>query len=382
MKGHNPTGTAEDWFARFDTAYEQLEGDLDAAGPAASQPAPASLAEFDRAFDEIDRQMAGQDTESRPESQLDAWVATETALVARPAPPPSEAAPALRRPRFDDELWQLNAESTPLETLVGTVHNLACLRRALGEPEQAAGLRARTVLDLFARARQVSVDFELPTAKVRADFALAAAEDGCVERLDIEIAELVRHIRHDLQGCSIWPIARERVWAFSNELDERVHRHFPGAVPDMVEGGRCLGFGCHDAAVFHLVRASRIGLRALGRALSPRRSEGTEHRIVASTLQLIDAHRRQVSRWPAGADRDGARRFFDAIAAPVRALEDAERRLETHAATDAFDEAQASAVWRAARDLLTTLADRGIDEHGDGRLTKRSFLEPLPHPAA
>jgi hypothetical protein len=116
---------------------------------------------------------------------------------------------------------------------------------------------------MFADVRQVCIDFDLPTARVRAEFAVAALEHDDVERLATEIGELLRHMRHDLQSCSIWRIARTRAWAFKTTLDENVATTFPSATGEFIAGVRATGFGLHTACAFHMLRAASIARDAL-----------------------------------------------------------------------------------------------------------------------
>lgn len=210
---------------------------------------------------------------------------------------------------------------------------------------------------VVAEARRIAAELDLPSARVRAEFATTAVEARAVEQLAIELPELLRHLRHDLRSCSIWPIPRSRAWALGLALDERTARVFPSSVPEVREAGRCLAAGLSAAAVLHLLRAARPALRTLVAMTGSTggRPASLESAAIAALQALVD----EADRWPAGPAREGAVAFHAEMLAHVRILQDASERLS--AARVGLDEAYAAMVWQATRDLLTALAARAAD---------------------
>jgi hypothetical protein len=271
-----------------------------------------------------------------------------------------------------EQLWRRKSGTvTPLERLVNTVHNLLWLQRAIqsGTAQGKDRLRWEQVADVFADTRQLCTDFDLQSARVRADFALLAFEEGRVDGLASEIGELVRHIRHDLQTCSIWPIPRDRVWAFNLSLADEVKRAFPSAAADIADAGRCMGFGVHSAAIFHLLRAADYARSAIALAVRLR-SHDAEAQDWTSTIAALEARVGDLSTWPAGPARKGAKDFFTALLHDARTLEDTRRRV---AAGEAFAERHALTVWYTTRDFLGRAAER-LSEAQDAPLTSDDFV--------
>lgn len=399
----NVRGTAvsstEDCFARFDEAFAKLEADLcaanappDAAAPNASNAPCADLSEFEEAFDNIDRQLAAQPDSTAPsQAALTAPVAksreSEVTAVMKSADAPTRPSLALVPPsgtalaeplrvtapisRELEELWEKPAGGgTPLERLVGTMQNLLWLHRVIHSRGVRSADRTRweQVAAIFADVRQLCGEFDLQTARVRVDFALKALEEDRLDLLAIELAELVRHLRHDLQSCSIAPIAKERVWGFSLALEDRAQHAFPSAATEIAEAGRCIGFAMHDAAAFHLLRAAERGRRVLARALSPDAGDSAVHDWSA-IITGLEARLHELSKWPGGAARKTAKAFFQSLLSDARAIEESRRRL---ADGETYQECHTMALWYDTRDFLSLAAER-VSEAQDTLLTIKSF---------
>lgn len=408
----------DDCFARFDEAFARLEANMTAAerpGDAPANPAPPDLSEYEEAFANIDRQLAAQPEPAAPPApvvpaaplQLPAPAAptpsvapaspmTMAASIAEPTPseptatssraslalvsPAPGAAPDPSRSyavaHYEGEgLWHVPAGGgTPLERLVGTMQNLQWLQRSINSRGSRLTDRVRweQVSGIFGAVRELCDEFDLPTARVRADFALKTVDEERHESLAIEVGELVRHLRHDLHACSIAPIPRERVWGFTLALDERARQAFPSAANDVAEAGRCLGFGMYGAAAFHLLRAAEYGRRVLARAVrfAERDAEAEDW---ATTITALQTRMMDLAGWPAGPARKAVKDFLTALLGDVRDLEDARRRL---ADGSDFQECHALAVWYSARDFLALAAER-VSEAEDTLLTPDHFI-PRP----
>lgn len=368
MKAHGSTMMTDECFARFDEAFAKLEKELDATHEPAKQPS-RSLKEYDDAFSQIDRQLAehrvpGPPGTSRPvnlslvpPAPLSGAERAEMAALSPIAP--------------QDELWAPAASGTPLERLVGTVQSLLWLLRAI----QTAGaggserVRVEDVSRVFSDARQLCADFDLPTARVRADFALSALEEDRLDHVAHEVAELVRHIRHDLRSCSIWPIPRRSVWAFSVSLGETATRAFPSSSNEIAEAGRCLGFGFYGAAAFHLMRAAAPGMRALACAAgAPLNAQ--EPADWATLVTVIEGRLAKVARWPAGLARTAAHEFYSSVLSDARLFQSVAQKLPTPAVV--IEEHLASALYQTTHAFLTRLSARMTETQGCA-LTRRDF---------
>ena len=369
MKADGGAQPTNDGFATFDDAFSRLEADFQSATSAsAAEPAApaAGLSDYEETFTSIDRQPGATSlthTGGGARGNL-ALVLPATGTLAEPP-----GAPALTLPV--EELWRrAKGVGTPLERLVETMQNLLWLQRAIhpDSSRRAEHVKYATVAAVFSDVRQLCADFDLPTARARASFALAALEERRLDSLAAEIGELVRHIRYDLQSCSIWPIAKGRTWAFSLSLGERAQRAFPAVASDVAEGGRCVGFGFYSAAVFHMLRAAACGSRALETAAGGRRAP-TERPSWTSTIGLVETQLAQASQWRADAARTAAIAFYGSVLNDARTLQDAECRMASGAS---FDEHHTLAVINTTRDFLTLLADY-VTEHQGPPLTEQDF---------
>jgi hypothetical protein len=383
MNGKGQASSADDCFAQFDEAFARIEGDLLQRAPRTASPPAADLSEYEEAFTHIDRQLA-------------AHVAAEPAAPHVPQTAPPLAAPALEpaavppsvsvagspRPSVEtspegEDLWRHTESSgAPLDRLVVTVQNLLWLHRAV----QTGGARTGDRMQweqfavVFAEARRTCDEFDLPTARVRVDFAISALEDSRPHRLSVEIGELIRHIRHDLQSCAMSPIARSRAWLFNAALDERAALAFPSTHGDIAACGRAIGYGLHGAAVFHSVRAASAGRRRLAIAVQ---ANSFEPAAVdwAATIAALESCLADALRW-SGAAKTRAADFYQALLNDARMLLDADRKLH---AGDAFDEHHAIAVLYATRHFLNRLAEY-LSEADERPLAQADFASLTARP--
>jgi hypothetical protein len=377
----------DDCFTKFDRAFARLEADLD--------PLQSDLSEFEEAFTIIDQRL---DARSAASTDMDpATAAPPSAVLAAPLPsvapepavetpqPTAPAAapqpPALRSGEIE-ELWRRpNGGGTPLERLVVAIQNLLWLQRAIESRALPAGERVgwNDVAQVFADARQLCVDFDLPTARVRAEFALAALDIDRLDLLATEIAQLIRHMRHDLQACAIWPLARRTLWTFTTTIDDRAAQAFPSAVADVKQGGRCAGFGLYPAAVFHMLRAANCGRRALAPALRLR-ARDAEPVTFEGTVALLERRLAELSSWTAGPARAAAKAYFNTALTHARLLHEVERRI---ASDGPADEQYALAVLNTTLAFLNHIAS-DVAEGCAVELSRAYFtdrvLGPTPRP--
>lgn len=365
MGGNGRASSGDDCFSQFDDAFAQLESALEPGDAAPGAPHQTDLSEYEDAFSSIDRQLAAHPpaqletppTPSRPSLTLVAQPAADAPKPAEAPRPPSEILrPIASEPRPDlEEFWRLPpGKGTPIERLIVTLQNLLWLQRLFASrgTRVADGTRLEQVGEVFAEARRLCAELDLPSARVRVDFALAALEDDRTDQIATEIGELVRHIRHDLQACSIWPIARGRVAAFDMALNAHATKAFAAASDDLAEAGRCAGFGLHTASVFHTLRAAHLGRHALVVAVQMGVVDADAIGWPAA-IAAVEAKLTEASRW-SGAAKATATECFGELLHNARLLHDADRKL-TGGST--FDEHHALVVLHAARALLNRLGD-------------------------
>jgi hypothetical protein len=401
------TAITEDCFAKFDEAFASLEAELDGVPARTERALPQNppvvstfatptlhlvtttagdlnrarqseqqpLAEYEDAFSVLDATLARHGTpadknvpaEARTNSARRTAAATSVVPIAVAAPAASGGA-----------LWRDRVEgATPLERLFGTLQNLSLIQDGINNrgARGAERFTRDSVAQVFADVRQLCSEFDLQTARVRADFALEALDNDALDTLGAEVTELVRHLRHDLQSCSIWPIARNRVWSFRLALNDKAAAAFPSAGSDIAEGGRCFGFARYSAAVFHMLRAADPGVRALARAANATAAAAHEGGDWAPLLALVDARVSVISSWPAGTGRAAALEFFQSALSEARSLHDAARKLANASAAATLEEHQALHVCHTTKDLLGRLSERLTESHRR-TLGKRDFFRP------
>ena len=84
-------------------------------------------------------------------------------------------------------------------------------------------------------------------------------------------AQIAARLEHDLVNGTkdrefLWVAAdRENLTDQDALFGKLVAAEFPSAAKDIMESGNCLAAECPTACVFHLMRASEIGLRALAK---------------------------------------------------------------------------------------------------------------------
>lgn len=393
---------SDECLTRLDAAFAKLEYGLAAAHvrehDSSSEP-NVDLAEIEEALDRIDQQLNGvlNDYSAPAEpsalvhvcdsaSPVAAVVAFDEptpeaparvtlALVAPAATPAQRPAPAGAASDDIEALWDKpEGDTTALERLVGTLQNLLWLQRAISSrsAKVAEHMRWERVAGVLADASQLCEEFDLSTARVRAKFALDAFESDGLELLAVEVAELVRHIHHDLRSCTVLPIPQSRAMMLDLALDAHAVEAFPTSAIDLAEAGRCMAFGLYGAAVFHLLRAAEPGRVALARAIRAD-ARGSEAADWAMTVVGLQKRIAALRRWPAGPARKAAKDFLATMLSDARGFDDLRRRV---AEGETFQECHAQATWLATRDFLERASER-VCEAADTLLSADDFI-PRP----
>lgn len=377
-------------------ALDILDARVNGAGPARDRAATSAVplepdAPLDAALDVLDASIRGGDwpitgahgvEASRSESDGD-WFdhvvdrldgAMRTPAAVAPVARGGEGAPAVQVTPFHAPRPQPSSGGRRLDRALAVLEALSDLRVRLGAPLTPA-LRAETTR-VLAETAALCAEMGLATAAVRAEFATAAlGRDGQAGPAH-EVDELIRHLRHDLATWSIWPVSSSRAWTLALRLPPEVETAFPSARGDIAEAGVCLGLSRHGAALFHLTRAGRRGVRALAMAAdaaeAPAARRAGDDRLVA----IVEARVRDVEAWPAGAARTHALAFFGEGLDDARALGEWARRLDPDAAPPVEERDVLSALATVTR-LLTRLAGR-VDDRHDRTLGKRDFAKAAP----
>jgi hypothetical protein len=355
-------------------ALRIVQGGETAAGRRAAVGYGQPLDEYAEAFDLLDAQLAGHATDGRPDDTRDHLVvaaapaadpvpatmaAPDVLSAASPAPAESDDVSAVPAPSPPSSgalsLWRSDGHATLFERLVRSLQNLSAVEEWLdgcdGSPPVGDVQQIAALLDDL---RDVCDGFDLETARVRVDFAMAAVGGAPAGVLRHEIAELARHMRHDLRSCTIVAIPRTRLWAFKSTLDGATAAVFPTADAELSEGARCFGFGRYSAATFHMLRAAQPAMQALAIAADRRMSAraSADRPGGRELLMLLESRLAAAQDRPTSRVSEDAVGFLERVVMNLRRLHEAERQL----ARGAVDQQQAVLVYHATRDLLTIVA--------------------------
>ena len=140
---------------------------------------------------------------------------------------------------------------------------------------------------------------------------------------------------------------------------------FPSAQRDITEAGNCLAVECSTAAVFHLMRASEFGLRALARdrdvEFKDKPLEDRQWGEILNALQTKLNALRNADRknWPSIEARDPQIIFYNEVVQELRGFNDAWRKHLSHADVLAFYERDnALGILKHVRTFMQKLASR------------------------
>lgn len=147
---------------------------------------------------------------------------------------------------------------------------------------------------------------------------------------------------------------------------------FPSAMPDVREAGNCLAADCGTGAVFHLMRAAEVALRALARdrrVTFPKGDIDTKQwgeLLSKLSSEIAELVRRDSKLWPSEDVRQAQIRFYQEALIVFNAFNDVFRRHVSHAHDGAMYEVdRAVSVWNHTKRFMTDLAAK-VSEHTVG----------------
>ena len=149
-------------------------------------------------------------------------------------------------------------------------------------------------------------------------------------------------------------------------LGSQAREKFPSAQGDFIEAGNCLAAECNTAAVFHLMRAAEVGLRALASDREADfKNKPLDQQEWGTILGHLDGCIKQLrssaaSNWTKPGVRDTQLRFYSEVVAELRQFNEAWRRHISHAREDngIYDRDYAMSVFRHVCLFMQKLADR------------------------
>lgn len=146
---------------------------------------------------------------------------------------------------------------------------------------------------------------------------------------------------------------------------EKVFDKFPSATKDIREAGNCLAAECSTACVFHLMRASEIGLRALARdrdmKFPDKPLELSEWGVILPKLDSLVSEMRKdnTANWTDPQFKEVQVRYYNELSQELRTFNEVWRRHISHAREDAFYERDyAESVMSHVEGLMQKLATK------------------------
>jgi hypothetical protein len=255
--------------------------------------------------------------------------------------------------RIQTELGAAQIEVTDffLTTVILDVHNavIACSPYPDMQPATEAARRSETLLRSPGR-RLTLGEVEIVIRNVR----------------ETMIAELSKE-----QSVSVPRMYADFV---DNEklFGDDVHTAFPSARPDIRDAGICIAVGLDTAAVFHLMRAVEVALRALARERRVKLPKGKAIEF-ADWQEVITAVRTGVDKsfgqWKKGIEKSAALEFYGDVVNQFSGFKDAFRNHVMHARA-AYGRVESSAILGSVRAFYQRLSSR-LDESGKRIAWKR-----------
>ncbi len=249
-----------------------------------------------------------------------------------------------------------------LVKLVGMLAKLDTIdvvSRALRAPDEPIGERLAEILLRVLRDHAGALDLPgFALSKMEADNLrkLLAEGTSATNHFVAYSAMALRHrIEDELSLTMVWQIPPAMAGFFEpNLFGPDVAEHFPSAILDLEDAGKCLGMGRTTACVFHLMRVMEIGLRVLAATLKDARLDPKRNPSWDSVLKKCreELGKPLAQRAPEWAANDA---FFSGATGTLMAVKDAWRNPTMHVEIS-YDEERALDVWNCVKAFMRHLA--------------------------
>jgi hypothetical protein len=226
------------------------------------------------------------------------------------------------------------------------------------------------LLEVFAEAKEFcdAAGFESASRKTERtlrNHKTASSLD--LSGLQVEIMNVCEAMASDARRYQFLRVAYDRAdYIDSPDLfGGKVADSFPSAIRDMTEAGNCLAAENNTGAVFHLMRAAEVALRALAAdrgvaypdaALS---SKQVGDLLSALDGKMADLRKADAKLWPTKDIKDAQIRFYHMALAEFRDFNEVWRKYMAHAHEGAFyDRFQAFSIFNHVKLCMVTLAEK------------------------
>jgi hypothetical protein len=182
------------------------------------------------------------------------------------------------------------------------------------------------------------------------------------DEIKIELTGLTLSITSEMNGIQFAYIPEDKSKFFDkNDLfGDAVSGALPEAAFDIKEAGNCIAADLNTAAIFHLMRVSEYGMRALAKLVQvPIADRDLEYKEWNPIIEQIEAALREKGKNPPGTAKDKAedREFYSGLATDLRAFKDVFRNNVMHTRGN-YNAKEAEGVYDRVHDFMTRLATR------------------------
>jgi hypothetical protein len=239
--------------------------------------------------------------------------------------------------------------------------SLMWMQDALADPE-AKELRLKEIME--SMTTRLSGELEAIGCIFSSKASMRLARDLRTLSQDaIKVRALeLRHNIFDEMGSHLFfwvPSERAEFYGQTEKtFGDNVQNRFPSSLHEIKNAGNCFAFGMYTASVFHLMRVTEIGMKAVSLSLGSAFDRNTSwEKILASiSKETLGAAASTNANFQADPD------FYKSVRGTIAAVKDACRNRAMHFDGN-WDEEEAKEIMTATRSFMKTVAAK-LDETG------------------
>jgi hypothetical protein len=232
-----------------------------------------------------------------------------------------------------------------------------------------SGVQIEQVLDRFRPIAKKCDELKLDYAKERLRTFMTDLQNeqlGTYEVIENETAQVCLAMQRELwtKHFIYIPGAKENFFEQDALFGDDVTKNFPSAVPEIRAAGNCIAAEFYTAAVFHLTRATEVGLLALAAHLKIKKvGNGTAIRlaqwgdIIRSIDDCLSTQILPLAKGRRLQKKQEKLQFYQGVALEFRAIKDLWRNPVSHG-VKTYDEHEVMSVFIHVKALMTRLASK------------------------
>jgi hypothetical protein len=227
------------------------------------------------------------------------------------------------------------------------------------------GLEEETRKLIAQSATQVSKHLQNISSEVLSASALRIANDAKTISpiaLRERVSELSHCIMDDLAGHHFFWVPPERAKFYGKTektFGDDVANRFSSSLHEIKNAGNCMAFGMYTASVFHLMRVTEIGLRAIGLSLGLSLNSNESWESILRKLSTEEIKKDAAANAKMLANLS----FYQSVKQTISALKDVCRNRTMHFDGN-WDEDEAKEIMTATRSFMKYVASK-LDEKGN-----------------